>query len=132
MSAELSASPSAGPVPARRRTVWGRELAAFCATALLVLLAVSAGTVWLSERIARANALEEAERTAQRLAQFLVEPALAEAPTGAPGRFDELDEAAENRMSDGSVVRMVVRSEEHTSELQSRQYLVCRLLLEKK
>src|SRR3712207_8414431 len=28
--------------------------------------------------------------------------------------------------------RMVTRSEEHTSELQSRQYLVCRLLLEKK
>src|SRR3712207_8593266 len=26
----------------------------------------------------------------------------------------------------------VCRSEEHTSELQSRQYLVCRLLLEKK
>src|SRR3712207_7734112 len=28
--------------------------------------------------------------------------------------------------------RRPVRSEEHTSELQSRQYLVCRLLLEKK
>src|SRR3712207_8939397 len=28
--------------------------------------------------------------------------------------------------------RPVGRSEEHTSELQSRQYLVCRLLLEKK
>src|SRR3712207_7192345 len=28
--------------------------------------------------------------------------------------------------------RGVPRSEEHTSELQSRQYLVCRLLLEKK
>src|SRR3712207_7359824 len=28
--------------------------------------------------------------------------------------------------------RPVERSEEHTSELQSRQYLVCRLLLEKK
>src|SRR3712207_8367595 len=28
--------------------------------------------------------------------------------------------------------RVPVRSEEHTSELQSRQYLVCRLLLEKK
>src|SRR3712207_104101 len=27
---------------------------------------------------------------------------------------------------------LLVRSEEHTSELQSRQYLVCRLLLEKK
>src|SRR3712207_7592455 len=30
------------------------------------------------------------------------------------------------------VVLFFVRSEEHTSELQSRQYLVCRLLLEKK
>src|SRR3712207_7773393 len=29
-------------------------------------------------------------------------------------------------------VGLGVRSEEHTSELQSRQYLVCRLLLEKK
>src|SRR3712207_7086660 len=29
-------------------------------------------------------------------------------------------------------LKPVVRSEEHTSELQSRQYLVCRLLLEKK
>src|SRR3712207_6906476 len=28
--------------------------------------------------------------------------------------------------------RLLHRSEEHTSELQSRQYLVCRLLLEKK
>src|SRR3712207_6921429 len=29
-------------------------------------------------------------------------------------------------------VAVIPRSEEHTSELQSRQYLVCRLLLEKK
>src|SRR3712207_8979233 len=29
-------------------------------------------------------------------------------------------------------IAQLVRSEEHTSELQSRQYLVCRLLLEKK
>src|SRR3712207_7513139 len=29
-------------------------------------------------------------------------------------------------------VELSLRSEEHTSELQSRQYLVCRLLLEKK
>src|SRR3712207_6880537 len=31
-----------------------------------------------------------------------------------------------------SVFYCIRRSEEHTSELQSRQYLVCRLLLEKK
>src|SRR3712207_7318733 len=30
------------------------------------------------------------------------------------------------------LVSITARSEEHTSELQSRQYLVCRLLLEKK
>src|SRR5947209_17410279 len=38
------------------------------------------------------------------------------------GVFAKLDEAALAN----------TRSEEHTSELQSRQYLVCRLLLEKK
>src|SRR3712207_6940862 len=32
----------------------------------------------------------------------------------------------------GIVAQWLVRSEEHTSELQSRQYLVCRLLLENK
>src|SRR3712207_8891205 len=34
--------------------------------------------------------------------------------------------------SRGPTSRIATRSEEHTSELQSRQYLVCRLLLEKK
>src|SRR3712207_6873414 len=38
-------------------------------------------------------------------------------------------EPAPVTLDDGSQLR---RSEEHTSELQSRQYLVCRLLLEKK
>src|SRR3712207_7246979 len=33
---------------------------------------------------------------------------------------------------EGGLREHAVRSEEHTSELQSRQYLVCRLLLEKK
>src|SRR3712207_7097739 len=35
-------------------------------------------------------------------------------------------------VGDGGVGGGAARSEEHTSELQSRQYLVCRLLLEKK
>src|SRR3712207_8422392 len=39
---------------------------------------------------------------------------------------DPFERTAERRL------RLVARSEEHTSELQSRQYLVCRLLLEKK
>src|SRR3712207_8398570 len=36
------------------------------------------------------------------------------------------------RGTDAPAAICVTRSEEHTSELQSRQYLVCRLLLEKK
>src|SRR2546422_5438135 len=34
--------------------------------------------------------------------------------------------------TDGAACRATMRSEEHTSELQSRLHLVCRLLLEKK
>src|SRR3712207_7657316 len=46
-----------------------------------------------------------------------------------PGRGCRRRSAAEVRVA-GQRAR--ARSEEHTSELQSRQYLVCRLLLEKK
>src|SRR3712207_7294872 len=38
----------------------------------------------------------------------------------------------ERHCGDPASLRRQSRSEEHTSELQSRQYLVCRLLLEKK
>src|SRR3712207_7454993 len=41
-----------------------------------------------------------------------------------------LDEIIDKGKLEG--VNLQYRSEEHTSELQSRQYLVCRLLLEKK
>src|SRR3712207_8693932 len=47
-----------------------------------------------------------------------------------PGRTANRIEAERSRTS--QAVRSRSRSEEHTSELQSRQYLVCRLLLEKK
>src|SRR3712207_8340659 len=40
--------------------------------------------------------------------------------------------ALKNVLGKNSPVKRITRSEEHTSELQSRQYLVCRLLLEKK
>src|SRR3712207_8747491 len=37
-----------------------------------------------------------------------------------------------SKLTMGQPLTVMTRSEEHTSELQSRQYLVCRLLLEKK
>src|SRR3712207_7667282 len=67
---------------------------------------------------------------------------------GGVARFEIVEEQAQvvrqifdlvgrDRLSIGEVCRRLYqrkcpRSEEHTSELQSRQYLVCRLLLEKK
>src|SRR3712207_7359819 len=45
-------------------------------------------------------------------------------PLGAPAQLRRRDEPVHDLPAG--------RSEEHTSELQSRQYLVCRLLLEKK
>src|SRR3712207_8866404 len=50
-------------------------------------------------------------------------------------RTDAARSARARRALPGSIERYALeggRSEEHTSELQSRQYLVCRLLLEKK
>src|SRR3712207_8358566 len=44
---------------------------------------------------------------------------------------DEIETERNNRWAIDATV-LEHRSEEHTSELQSRQYLVCRLLLEKK
>src|SRR3712207_7616855 len=44
----------------------------------------------------------------------------------------ELPELSLSRVIPDQIERLFERSEEHTSELQSRQYLVCRLLLEKK
>src|SRR3712207_6886829 len=52
--------------------------------------------------------------------------------TDAEGRMVLADGLAWARLELGASVLVDVRSEEHTSELQSRQYLVCRLLLEKK
>src|SRR3712207_9001159 len=51
-------------------------------------------------------------------------------PAKIPSRSQNGRPMAQNVIE--STVATRTRSEEHTSELQSRQYLVCRLLLEKK
>src|SRR3712207_8823313 len=50
----------------------------------------------------------------------------------APRVFDETASHCMLSETFAAESRFIERSEEHTSELQSRQYLVCRLLLEKK
>src|SRR3712207_8498758 len=50
----------------------------------------------------------------------------------APQRLEAGRAHPGNAIALGHFRKIRIRSEEHTSELQSRQYLVCRLLLEKK
>src|SRR3712207_6859651 len=58
------------------------------------------------------------------------------APIVGASKIDQLDQAVaalQVRLAAEEIRALEApRSEEHTSELQSRQYLVCRLLLEKK
>src|SRR3712207_7258528 len=68
------------------------------------------------------RSLRAAETTVERLRDF--RNRLQEARVE-PGRSEEVHRAAERALAEFE------RSEEHTSELQSRQYLACRLLLEK-
>src|SRR5687767_15704948 len=51
---------------------------------------------------------------------------------GARQCLDQVERSALDDAAHHAVQLAVVRSEEHTSELQSLAYLVCRLLLEKK
>src|SRR3712207_7407639 len=67
-------------------------------------------------------------RLAGRLEHDLAGLQKADEPVANAQRHRGIGEAGEADRA----LRLIGRSEEHTSELQSRQYLVCRLLLEKK
>src|SRR3954454_2389505 len=83
-------------------------LLAFLVVPIVVLVAVAGGTVLLSERVARPNALAEVERSTERMARFLVEPLVEEALADTPGRWEELDRDVGNRLRDRSIDSVVV------------------------
>src|SRR3712207_7323986 len=68
---------------------------------------------------------------------FRSPPSCDQVPVGRPRRlavaeFEQRRDVPGAELVQGVAEHPAQRSEEHTSELQSRQYLVCRLLLEKK
>src|SRR3712207_8391775 len=81
-----------------------------------------------------AKHLKDHPQVAQGVEVGDVNPAVLTAEHHAVLALCSRDGLVEVRGGDGDVVHALalLRSEEHTSELQSRQYLVCRLLLEKK
>src|SRR5690606_40439701 len=86
----------------------------------------------------RRHALGRAGEDAVAAAEMAVEFGLVDVDRGLvePARLrDPVDREAAQALAlvvPGIEVPVVARSEEHTSELQSRENLVCRLLLEKK
>jgi len=84
------------------------QIVAFLAVPLIILTAVALGTVLVSERIARSNALAEVQRSAERLSRFVVTPLVEDALAGAPGRWEELEQDVANRLRDGSLDTVVV------------------------
>jgi signal transduction histidine kinase len=69
---------------------------------------VAAGTALITNRVAQANALADAEVTARRLSQYLIAPLLADVLNGDTERRDELQLRAENRLEDGSLKAIFV------------------------
>src|SRR5687768_18348080 len=87
-------------------------------------------TLFRSEEAARD--VTDRELRSERLA--LIDARVAHV-AGVEGEVVELERAVARAVADEAVVAdedILDRSEEHTSELQSRLHLVCRLLLEKK
>src|SRR5215203_7071549 len=99
--------------------------------------------------LATSGQLLEAEITAMVMSfDQAIAAAIRHVDSAASMRNEKLEELEDSPFHDGEasttqstgeadseltfVTSIIVRSEEHTSELQSRQYLVCRLLLEKK
>jgi signal transduction histidine kinase len=88
---------------------------------VLTLFGVGLGTIFISGRIARDTALDEAEQTALRMAEVLIEPLLGEALAG---NRDIFDHVIADRLEDGSVTQirvwtpdgLVLYSSDHTLE----------------
>ena len=114
-------------VSAQKSRSWPqREIAAFLLIPVLMLAALATAAVFASERIARSNALADAERTATRVAEVLVAPALAGVLAGEPGRREELEQILDTRLSDGSINSVVVWSAEGEIVFASERELVGR------
>jgi two-component system NarL family sensor kinase len=80
-----------------------RQVTTFVTVGVVVLAVIAFGAVLASRIVARAEALRDAERVTDRLADLVVGPLLVGALAGDPGARDELDLAIYNRLSDGTI-----------------------------
>src|SRR5690625_7064469 len=78
------------------------------------------------------NAESEKDIYEQRLQLYKKTEAVTNIPWYFLAAVDQYERNTLTDTSDEPLISITIRSEEHTSELQSRGHLVCRLLLEKK
>jgi signal transduction histidine kinase len=120
MTLGLTARKPSDSVPPGDRPLWrshrtwaGLEIVAFVVVPLLVLVAVAAATVLISERVARDSAVSDAERIATRFTRLLLTPLLERAlEQHSDDAWAELDRVVVNRLSDGSITFIAVWSPE--------------------
>src|SRR3712207_6856403 len=79
--------------------------------------------------VERATHMLGARQPATRRVAVVLEPSVVASLLGVLGGVLTGDAVLKGRSPFGDRLGEEVRSEEHTSELQSRQYIVCRLLL---
>src|SRR5690606_39448878 len=97
---------------------------------------------WLKQQgwvnsLAAGMALDNQEESALSISMSLTQEGLKQYPQVIRATFEYIDLIRDNgidqwRFDEQAKLLDIDRSEEHTSELQSRENLVCRLLLEKK
>ncbi|NMH96475.1 sensor histidine kinase [Pseudonocardia acidicola] len=85
-----------------------RDVVLFIVVAVVTLAAVSVGAVLGARQVARGDALADAERTTQRLADLVVGPLLIDVLAGDRARRAELDQAVVNRLRDGMFSELTV------------------------
>lgn len=85
-----------------------RSLITYLGAAALVLVVVAVGAVLVGRQVAQDEALRDAERLAQRTANLVVAPLLADVLAGDASRRPELDRAVANRVRDGSIAELNV------------------------
>jgi signal transduction histidine kinase len=85
-----------------------RSLITYLGAAALVLVVVAVGAILVGRQVARDEALRDAERQAQRMANLVVAPLLADVLNGDTSKRAELDRAVANRLRDGSISELNV------------------------
>jgi two-component system, NarL family, sensor kinase len=85
-----------------------RSLITYLGAAALVLVVVAVGAILVGRQVARDEALRDAERQAQRMANLVVAPLLSDVLNGDTSKRGELDRAVANRLRDGSISELNV------------------------